>query len=680
MWLLFVTAFFIMAFFIAVKADESMCDTIPIICSVTLLFMYLLAMFRGLKLIYPVSLILIIVLGIKLYKNRNEIDIPQKLFQPTIITFVFWTVVITILTKNQVFTWWDDINYWASDAKQIFFLDGFPGKYGNVSPEFGDYPPIPSLFKYLFLQISAGEYHESLQFAGYYTLGAIFMLPLLRPFDSVHRQNKVIIKWADSDDNLRKRAVILQFVATTLIYFIPGIVSGIIFYGTPSDITMGLVYGALLYAIWDREGHSDLFYFGRIGLYTAVLLLTKSVGFEWAIFALAFFFIVNRSGRRTEIIDGIEIKSKAPSIKPFVGAALFAGAFYGSWLLFCFLNRRVAKATGLGIKMATGSYVLPENALEKAKYFFLGMWTMPMHADHNITFDLSVGGMLVVIAIAFFIMVRSDLIKKEERVSFSLFLVLTGIIAYGLIFFAHISLFQAEMQYLDTFAMTNSISRYGAPFVLGAIYLLMGIALNRAAEVREADRFAGIEETSVEEMTFFKKSKVSNVSLDRAVLLTIALFILLTADYKGMYYSLFGYRSKIQENLEYNESMIDEEQELYIAETYNRRNLWGHRVLNIRSHDFNHWIHDTYISKEASPVSTVYETLMPEDNIEIISDKIRRSHAEYLFVEYMNDTDYQLGIWDRRIWNKLVPDGSFEYGRIYKVEDENGAISLTPAE
>ncbi len=680
MWLLLVTAFFITAFFIAVKNDESMCDTIPITCSITLLLLYLLAMFRGMKLIYIAALLIIPILGMRIYKNRGNINISSKLLQPTIITFVLMTIFITVMTGDQVFSWWDDINYWSSDAKQIFFLDGFPGKYGNVSPEFGDYPPVPSLFKWLFLQISAGEYHEALQFAGYYTLNVIFLLPLLRAFDSVHKQNKVIKKWVDNDENVRKRAVILQIIATILIYFIPGIVSGIIFYGTPSDITMGIIYGALLYAIWDSERHSEFFYFGRIGLYTAILFLTKSVGFEWALFALVFFFIVKRTHKQALTIDGTVVENKLPSIKPFIGSALFAGSFYGSWLLFCLVNRRVAKATGLGIKMATGAYSVPSNALEKAKYFFLGMWTMPMHADHNISFDVSVGGMFIIFAIAFFMMVKTGLLKKEEKVPFSLFLVITGIIAYGLIFVAHISLFQAEVQYLDTFAMTNSISRYGAPFILGTMYLLMGISLNRAADVREADKLASAGVLSEEEKLFPKKTFFSLVAVDKAVIAVIAIFILFTADYKGMNYALVGYRAEAEEKQEYNNSMIDEEQTLYIAETYNRRSLWGHRVLNLRTHEFHHWVHDTYVSKEASPVSTVYETLMPEDDFQTITEKIRISHAEYIFVEFMNDTERQLGIWDRNIWDELVPDGSFEYGRIYKVVDENGRIRLTPAE
>ncbi|MDE7185954.1 MAG: hypothetical protein K2O13_00340, partial [Lachnospiraceae bacterium] len=80
----------------------------------------------------------------------------EKIKQPSFITAVLLIVVIVLCTSGKVVTWWDDINFWATDVKALYYLDGFAGKYGNVAPEFGDYPPGAQLIKWWFLHVSTG--------------------------------------------------------------------------------------------------------------------------------------------------------------------------------------------------------------------------------------------------------------------------------------------------------------------------------------------------------------------------------------------------------------------------------------------------------------------------------------------------------------------------------------------
>jgi multisubunit Na+/H+ antiporter MnhG subunit len=214
-----------------------------------------------------------------------------------------------------------------------------------------------------------------------------------------------------------------------------------------------------------------------------------------------------------------------------------------------------------------------------------------------------------------------------------------------LIFFAHISLFQAEDQYLDAFAMTNSIARYGAPFIMGAMYLIMGVALDRTS----------------------KEEKISRYTVTLAV---IAAFILLTADYTGTFYALHGYRQEIATKMQYNSDMIDEGGQDFLATVSGEKSLRGHRVLNLRSSSYNHWVHDTYISKEASPVPVVYETLMEDDYLDSVTLKIKNSHAEYFYVEPQVVAEYDY-------LDEIVTDGeSFETGRVYRVISDNNSIKL----
>ena len=630
MWFLIPTALFLTAAALAVKFKESICDTIAITGAMQILVLYLLAIFRGLKYIYGISAVVIVLFGVFVFmehcsmaesvtKKIVSISIHKRVLRrslkalctPSVIVFVLVLAAVTYLTRDQIFTWWDDINFWSSDAKQIYYLGGFSGKYGNVSPEFGDYPPVTSLAKWIFLQISPSKYMEGLQFAGYFAFNAVFLMPFVSP--------------------VRER---FSAPFTILAFLIPGIVSGIIFYGTPADITMGIVYGALLFAIWDKDNHTDLFYYGRIALYTAVLLLTKSVGIEWALFALLFYFLLGYKE------------------KGIIFSIFFSASFYGSWLFFCLLNRRVAKATGLGIKMATGSYSVPANALEKAKYFFLGLWTMPMHADHNITLDLPIGVMIIIIFVALVAMLKFGLLESSVKKPFALFLIVSAIVSYLIIFIAHISLFQAEDQYLDAFAMTNSTTRYGAPFTIGGLYLLAGIALTKAG----------------------KSQRTADEKRAYIIYAVIAGFILLTADYKGLNYYLFEYRDSLAEKTEYNQAMIDDGGQMFFESVYGHRDLWGHRVLNMRSGEANHYFHDAYISKEVSPVPAVYDTLTNDDGIGSITDKILRSHAEYLFVEEPEaETDNAKEMFDS------MTEGSepFEFWKIYKIDNTGDGIRLS---
>ena len=167
------------------KYKENMASTIPMAYAALGLSMYVLSIIHALRGIFFVAFEYIVCTAVSFYKEKkkNTVDrrimsLKESVFSPEILGLVVIGVIIGILTSKLAFSWWDDINFWSQDAKQIFYLNGFAGKYGNVSPEFGDYPPIGSLYKCLFLFAGLGEYRENLQFLGYFMTNTIFMLPL----------------------------------------------------------------------------------------------------------------------------------------------------------------------------------------------------------------------------------------------------------------------------------------------------------------------------------------------------------------------------------------------------------------------------------------------------------------------------------------------------------------------
>ena len=285
-----VTALFLVSTRISHVYKKNILDSIPVVYAGLLMVMYLLAFFRGLKMTGILAVSAIVFCLVRIFTDGRKAgrsfakeltETLKPLLEPVVICLVLSAFAVGMATSQELFTWWDDINFWSSDAKQFFFLNGFPGKYGNVSPEFGDYPPVTSLAKWLFLQISPGRYEECLQFLGYYVLNAVFLLPLLARIKSCIDEQNV-------DKSLKIAAKSISFAAVMLL---PGVFNGIIYYGTPADITMAVIYGALLLSIYDQSAHGKAFYYTRIGLFVAVLLLTKTVGAEWGIFALLFYLV-----------------------------------------------------------------------------------------------------------------------------------------------------------------------------------------------------------------------------------------------------------------------------------------------------------------------------------------------------------------------------------------------------
>lgn len=611
-----VTALFLVSTRISHVYKKNILDSIPVVYAGLLMVMYLLAFFRGLKMTGILAASAIIFCLFRIFTDGRKAgrsfakeltETLKPLLEPVVICLVLSAFAVGMATSQELFTWWDDINFWSSDAKQFFFLNGFPGKYGNVSPEFGDYPPVTSLAKWLFLQISPGRYEESLQFLGYYVLNAVFLLPLLARIKSCIDEQNV-------DKSLKIAAKSISFAAVMLL---PGVFNGIIYYGTPADITMAVIYGALLLSIYDQSAHGKAFYYTRIGLFVAVPLLTKTVGAEWGIFALLFYLVT------------------AKREKEMLWSVLGAGTALGSWLMFCLVNRRVAKLTGAGIKMATsGKYTPPENTMEKMKFFFEGFLKQPMHADRNLTLDLSTMAVVVLIFLGIVLLYYRNILGKTEARKIAMFSFLTGVISYGIVFLAHVSIFQTEDQYLDAYAMAMSISRYCAPFSLGTAILLLGILFNRLGAKT-------------------KKQAVTAWAL-------VLVLVFLTADYAGVNKYLFTYRNSLEEDRAYLEDMVGAEGRK-LVEAVSSEEYQGRRVLVLRDGHSYYWVHNAYISKEASPVALVYDSYLAEDDTaQSLRKKIEDSHAAYFYVE---DNEGAAG----ELFGELV-GSEFEAGKVYRTD------------
>ena len=617
MWIFSMGAVITGAVLLAKKSKEDICDTLPVILSVAIGLMYILAFFRALPLIdflglaFLCALVLVYLLK---YRGQYRLSLKQlrsSAWEPRLFGMLIVLLLITFLVKDRIAVWWDDINYWACDAKALYFLQGFTDKYGNVAPEFGDYPPAIQLIKWWFLHIS-DTFCEGLMFAGYYCMNMIFLFPLVRRF--------------------KGKGLIFSTIACGIIFLIPGIADWFSYKGTCADVTMGIVYGAMLWAVWDRKNHSRIFYFSRITAYACVLVLTKSVGMEWVVYGILFMLLLHHRWMSDEILA--EKKKDRICLVISMGVIFLTEI---SWLLFCLMRRRVAKLTGAGVKIATGGHFsLPDNTYEKWIYFFEGFSILPLHEGRTLVIDCSAGFLLLFFVFVIFVLWKKEKISRLEKKKLMIFTGVTAILAYGIIFLGHLTIFAGELQYLDATQMKNSLARYAAPFTIGMIYLLMAIILESCS---------------------IKKG-----------ILVCASFTLLTANYPGAFYALYGYQSALQADTEKRSSMIDPDGRIFIQKMDGQEQYYGKRTLYLRDDLVTHWVKDTYISYEVSPQAVVYSGISDRMSFNEIEQKIRDSHAEFLYVDPVLKEENQA-------LNSMCGE-PFSYGTMYQITEEQGRIRL----
>lgn len=623
MWIIVFLSFLIITFLVGYSNKEDFADTLPVTTGGLILLLYILAMLRSMNFIAVISVaVILIFVCAKILmgkEGRNKISKAAGAFflEPKAIAVMIGIATIAFMTSGHVATWWDDINYWATDAKALYFLNGFTGKYGNVAPEFGDYPPAIQIMKWCFAKLDGNTYREGLSFAGYYVMNMIFCLPVLR--------------------RTKGKNIFVQLAGVIIAFLIPGVVNDVWSHGACADVTMGIIYGSILISCFDMAEHTADFYYGRILILLSVLPLTKSVGFEWAAFAAVMIIIcmiINRDRLKDLFGDKYKIYTWI-SILTAVSVQL-------SWWIYCLANRRIAKLTSSGAHMAAGGFSLPDNADEKASLFAKGFAFCPMHTDITAVLDLSSLTMMVIVLWTIIALSLLNKISRKEKTLLLVYSVVTALVAYGIIFVGHITIFATETQYSTPQIMAISISRYAAPFTVGMLMLLIYIVTERCS--------------------------------GKLVLAGCAAFVLLTTDYVAAYNCLWGYRSTAEADREGRDSVIDDNGRIYADTVRGDERLWGHRVLYFRDATEIHWVKDTHINHEVAPVPTVYADIKPDAmTAEDISTAIATSHAEYIYVD---DVSYQeTGMSGSELFGDLIVDengqivgNQFEYGKVYKIK------------
>ncbi|MBQ9928634.1 MAG: hypothetical protein IJO65_11755 [Lachnospiraceae bacterium] len=581
-----IVAFIILVFGISYCVKETLIDVIPVtVCLITLI-LYGLSFINGLLFWDYVAVLIcavfILVLIMVIYKKRARniwIFFKEEIKRPGTFIAMALLVLVPVLVSGKVVTWWDDYNFWATDAKSIYFLNGFAQKYQNVAPEFGDYPPGTQMMKWFFLHLSPNEFKEGLMFSGYHFMNLCFLIPLLKA--------------------LKEKNIFLMPIFAVALWLFPTCVEVFGIDGFCADLTMALIYGYFLVAVVDREEHSDFFYYGRQALLLMVLVLCKNIAFIWVAFALFFsygyYWFCDKSDRNKKAILVVTLLPVVTEI---------------SWLSFCLLNRRVAKLTGAAVQMAVGKMNVPEVKDELIEAFTTAFISYPLHRWKTVAIDLSPIMLFILLLLFVRLLYKGDLINKKQGWYIGSFFGISGLFFYSIILLAHLTIFAVETQYLEPFGMVSSMERYGAPFTIGNLYLVAYLMM---------------------------KSKKIVLGCNKGILLCL-LFVFLTADYESAYRGLIGYRTTVSQALQERDEIVDESAEAFLEKVRDGKQWSGKRVLYLRDSSDYSWVRNTYIGFEAAPVSVMYGNL--DGTVATDADVIRAiedTHAGYLYAdEIMN--------------------------------------------
>ena len=160
MFLIQIAALLVFILAISWRFQIRFVESIPVGCSLLVFELYALSFFGRLSfsdVIAVIWLVLAVVYIARLSKEKRKELVGfcfGELKGPGAITAIVMSVIVTVCVGEKAVSWWDDYNFWATDVKSHFYLDGFAEKYANVAAEFGDYPPGTQMMKWWFLHFS----------------------------------------------------------------------------------------------------------------------------------------------------------------------------------------------------------------------------------------------------------------------------------------------------------------------------------------------------------------------------------------------------------------------------------------------------------------------------------------------------------------------------------------------
>ncbi|MBO4899275.1 MAG: hypothetical protein J5509_03205, partial [Lachnospiraceae bacterium] len=566
-----IISFLLIAFTAGYLLKVSLSDMLPFVWCVTILVLYVLA--YGRFLMFIDILMPAAAMGLLAYIWRRgrqgsdaEADVSlqgllayakENVQSAGFITYAILCIAIPLTQSAKIVTWWDDVNYWASDLKSLYYLGGFASKYANVSPAFGDYPPGVQLAKWYLVHMDRHTFRESLAFTGYYLFNLSFIMPCFKKITG-------------------KRVIVSPLLALAAWGF-AGIGDIYGYSGFCADLSMAFLFGSVLITATEEKWCQapDII---RPSVYLAVLVIAKSTGSIWALFGIII-WLTYRILNMTDVT-----KQKVLRLFFVIIGPLFTGA---SWMIFCLIRRRVTQTTSTMVTyMTTDKYGLSPYKNEFGAAFVKAFFKEPVHISHTWV-DLPPAAMLLLITVLLILLRVFKLLPGRAGTFICVCVPIVGIAYYALIYVAHLTIFATETQYLEAEGMIASIERYGAPFIIGCMLFIAYIWMMK-------------DRTGLNAKVF---------------LLAVLALTNIPEAYKGLY----GYRMELKEAKETREDFLTDDTADFLDVLSDNIDITrakqdgddskiyiggGLRVCRVRDGAY-YRVQDTYAAYEASPVSVM---------------------------------------------------------------------------
>lgn len=428
---------------ISKRCNVMLVEAQPFTFSTLILLLYFFAFFNHMWLVDAIAVIGCLVLCIFFLKIRNKAacfqDIKKSILQPSFILFTIVSIVGILLLASRGVRTWDELNFWAVDVKSLFYLQGFASKGFNCSPLYGDYPPASQLVEAWFTHLF-GKYDEGLTLSAYFLVIQIYFFPVISRLPKIKDICILAGMW-------------MFFVFS----FGPDIMND-----RSADVLMAFVFGSILVFAFNNKSKQWISYIS-MSLLLAVLVLTKSIGIQWSIFAIIF-------------IIGIDIVREKKINRKWACCIVFPIAIYESWIIFCKVFERT---TYLVTSLNTAVQGQKEDLLvQYGKKLAITFSRALFLKQQNSIFGIGVSVFVCFLLILIFVLILykiKALNKSEFRFIFG-FVFTCGVIEYGILLFSVETMFIDEYEnYLNVEHMVMLLRRYGCPYLIGSLMLILSI-------------------------------------------------------------------------------------------------------------------------------------------------------------------------------------------------------------
>jgi len=367
------------------------------------------------------------IIGLTLKTNK----LSGYLFSKNLVIWVIILLIGTLALSSRGFSSGDDYNFWAVDVKTIFLRDGFSPKYAECVQGYGDYPPIIQIAQCYLLHIFGCGIRPGMTMSALFVTYIIYLSPLF-----VNGVNKYY-------------ALYIVPIVFTL-----GTWGPLFFDNRSPDTMMATIYGCVLCMIYEASTYDkdNKLFLLLISIVLSVLALTKSIGIQWCLFAVAFYFVL-QGIRRIYIL-----------LLPMLMT-------YGSWMIFCkFMDRR-AYLTDTIFQTVTSEQIQLQR--RELTCFFMKALFFPLHSEGLLcSISVSFLGCILLYSLLVFILKRKFDIMHGKQIY--KFILISGVIEILILLYSVRNMFVYEYDsFIQEQGMLSALQRYGAPITLGGVILIL---------------------------------------------------------------------------------------------------------------------------------------------------------------------------------------------------------------